>query len=63
MEREDGDCWVGHWIEGMGFVNVYFPKSTVRPCTEEEKRRFLRCTMIMPNGERVRFPFKEEDFA
>lgn len=33
---EDGDSWVGHFAEGMGFVCVRFLKSDCREATEEE---------------------------
>ncbi len=61
VDGEDGDYWVGHWIEGMGFINVYFPKVFTRPCTPDEKEHYLRCVMKVPGGGVMRF--KPEEFA
>lgn len=60
VDGEDGDCWVGHWIEGFGFINVYFPKATTRPCTETEKASYVAAVAIAPWG---KFKLKNEDFA
>jgi len=35
-ESEDGEHWVGNWVAGLGFVNVHFPKDTVRELTPAE---------------------------
>jgi hypothetical protein len=36
IEREEKDHYIGHWIEGLGFINVHFPKATTRALTEAE---------------------------
>lgn len=61
VQREDGEFWVGAWVEGMGFINVYFPKATTRPCTAEEKGFYLRCQWEVPSVGIMQF--KSEDFA
>jgi hypothetical protein len=60
VDGEDGDYWVGHWIEGMGFINVYFPKTTTRPCTPDEITHFLRMRIGIPGVGYV--PLREQDF-
>lgn len=35
---EDGDNYIGNWMEGFGFANVRFPKSTTRALTEDEQK-------------------------
>lgn len=32
-----GECYIGSWILGLGFYNVYFPLETSRPCTADEE--------------------------
>lgn len=32
--------YIGRWLEGYGFYNVRFPKSTTREMTPEEKEKF-----------------------
>lgn len=34
--EETNDYYVGSWLEGYGFFNVLFPKTTSRSLTEEE---------------------------
>lgn len=60
VEREDGEFWVGHWLEGFGFINVYFPKESTRPCTADEKKAYLAGEFSAPWGT---FRLKEDDFA
>ena len=37
---EDGDDWIGAWVEGYGFANVRFPKAATRELTEVEKAHY-----------------------
>lgn len=37
---EDGDDWIGSWVEGFGFFDVKFPKATTRPLTEVEVKEY-----------------------
>ena len=39
ITSEDGKCFIGHWLEGFGLINVKFPKSTTRELTPSEKRK------------------------
>jgi len=34
------NCYIGHWVEGFGFINVEFPKETTRELTAEEKEKY-----------------------
>ena len=40
IAREDGDDWIGSWVDGYGFVEVRFPKATTRDLTAEEVARY-----------------------
>jgi hypothetical protein len=40
IEKEEGENYVGSWVEGHGFFNVKFPKETTRELTEEEKDKY-----------------------
>jgi hypothetical protein len=40
VESEDGDAYIGHWVEGFGFQHVRFPKATTRELTAEERERY-----------------------
>lgn len=62
VQGEDGDFWVGCWVEGYGILNVYFPKSSVRPCTEEEKARYMGWGTFPRESKEPR-PYKADDFA
>lgn len=61
VDGEDGAYWVGHWVEGFGFVDVYFPKATARPCTPAEKTEIMGYSLSIPNMGLSKF--LEEDFA
>lgn len=37
---EEGDDYIGVWVEGLGYFNVRFPKSTTRELTAEERERY-----------------------
>lgn len=36
IDREDGDNYIGAWVEGFGFFDVRFPKVTTRELTAAE---------------------------
>jgi hypothetical protein len=36
VRSESEDDYVGNWVEGFGFVGVFFPKETTRPLTADE---------------------------
>lgn len=36
IKDEDEENYIGSWVEGMGFIEVKFPKETTRPLTKEE---------------------------
>ena len=36
--EDRGDFWVGNWVTGFGFINVWFPKSTSRELSWIEKK-------------------------
>lgn len=33
---EDAENYIGNWVEGFGFVDVNFPKTTTRDLTADE---------------------------
>jgi hypothetical protein len=37
---EEGDDYIGAWVEGFGFFDVKFPKATTRDLTPEEKAHY-----------------------
>jgi len=37
IQKQEGDNYIGHWVEGLGFINVKFPVEATRECTPEEK--------------------------
>lgn len=37
-DPEWGDCYVGQWETGFGFINVRFPIHTTRPLSWVEKK-------------------------
>jgi hypothetical protein len=37
IQKQEGDNYIGHWVEGLGFFEVRFPIETTRECTPEEK--------------------------
>jgi hypothetical protein len=36
VKRQEGDNYIGAWVEGYGFIDVEFPVETTRECTPEE---------------------------
>ncbi|HWT01166.1 MAG TPA: hypothetical protein VN256_13035 [Pyrinomonadaceae bacterium] len=47
IDGEDGDCYVGHWLAGLGIHGVRFPKETTRPMNEDERARFADMVLTM----------------
>lgn len=41
IHSEDEENYIGHWMEGMGFIDVKFPKDSTRELTDDEKKKFL----------------------
>lgn len=37
---ETDNDWVGSWVTGFGFFDVYFPKATTRSLNEQELAKF-----------------------
>jgi hypothetical protein len=37
---ENEHDYIGQWVEGVGYINVRFPKGTTRELTPEEIERF-----------------------
>lgn len=44
---EDGDHWIGKWVEGFGFAPVRFPKDTTRELTAEERRHWAGASVLL----------------
>ena len=36
IKQQEGDNYIGAWVEGYGFIDVKFPVETTRECTPEE---------------------------
>lgn len=49
LQETDTD-FIGEWAEGIGFVNVVFPKDTTRPLTDDELRQYGAMYL---NGQRL----------
>lgn len=58
---ETNTAYYGQWIEGYGYINVMFPKTSVRKATEEEKQKYCTGVFACSNGQR--FSLKPEEFA
>lgn len=44
---EDETNYYGHWIEGFGFVNVAFPKTTSKICSPELAKELSEQTIVI----------------
>ena len=40
IKEETEDAYIGSWVEGFGFVDVQFDKSTTKELTEEEVKTY-----------------------
>jgi len=40
IQRQGLLNYYGHWVTGLGFVEVRFPKKTTRPLTQEERAQY-----------------------
>lgn len=58
---ELGTCFVGNFITGVGMIEVHYPADSVRPCTPEEKAKYVAATFSFPGG--INFKLMEKDFA
>ena len=54
-----GDCYVGMWVEGFGFFNVYFPVSTTRPLTEEEIQHYEKGYYQLAQNEPIKMQIRD----
>lgn len=48
--NQDGEDWIGQWVEGLGFFDVRFPKASTRDLTEEEKRLYHKRRLVVGNN-------------
>ena len=37
IQKQEGDNYIGYWVEGFGFINVKFPVESTHELTLEEK--------------------------
>lgn len=37
VTEEDAENYYGHWLTGLGFFDIRFPKATTLPITEEDQ--------------------------
>ena len=40
VHDQDADNYIGHWVFGLGFIGVKFPKISTRDLTPEEVQTF-----------------------
>lgn len=50
IQSEDETNYYGHWLEGFGFIDVRFPKSTTRIASDDLKKKIdsMRMTIRSP---------------
>lgn len=53
MESEDEENFYGRWLTGIGFINVKFPKDTVRPLTDEEVAHYNTKRVVGPGIDEI----------
>lgn len=47
VHGEDGDDYIGHWVTGLGFIDVRFPKATTFDLTDEDKAKYNGMRLAM----------------
>ena len=47
IQSEDAENYIGNWVEGLGFIDVRFPKVTTRELTTDEIQHFHGRTITM----------------
>lgn len=50
VNKEDADNFYGHWVEGLGFIDVRFPKDTTRELTPEELKDYNSKVVVIDYG-------------
>jgi hypothetical protein len=60
--KEDGDNYVGNWVEGFGFIDVKFPKATTRELTAEEVEKWHGVHMMIGSSYAGALNLKNENF-
>ena len=58
-ERDDG--YVGAWVTGFGFVEVFFPKDTTRELTQEEVEKYEAMHFQISNQPPFKLNIREEN--
>lgn len=48
--KEDEENWYGHFVEGMGFIDVCYPKKYTRELTEAEAEKYSVGAFEHSNG-------------
>jgi hypothetical protein len=56
-----GECWTGSFVEGVGAFDVHFPMDAARPCTRDEKERYLKT--VFGSTFAPSFRLEESEFA
>lgn len=62
-EDISGKYYVGSWVEGYGFYDVRFPKSTTRELTKEEAEKWVGRRLAINGNMPVGKAFRWEDFG
>ena len=42
VNSDDEDNWIGHYVEGFGFLNVKFAKKDCRMASDEEVKQWFK---------------------
>lgn len=62
VRGENDSCFIGEWVEGIGFVEVRFPKETTRDLTPEEIEKYHGKPLYMGGSFWYALNLKDEDF-
>lgn len=60
---EDGDDWIGKWVEGFGYFDIRFPKVSTRELTDVERERYDGRELAMNGRPWGRIDFDDQEDA
>lgn len=60
VDKEEDGNYIGHWVAGLGFVNVKFPKETTRMLTTAEIEKFTKGVMMCTSGHTYKLNITQE---
>ncbi len=47
VDGGDDENWYGQWLTGFGFINVAFPKDSVREMTDDERAWLIEHPVVI----------------